>query len=269
MDATGQRWVAALALYHFRIYYRSGKLNANADALSRIPWEVSVTDKKFSYEPMVVKAITLKSGEAYLPQAEETLVSKAATFFAPDYAPNMSIGEWRASQQEDPNLSKIHQLMEKGMLDRYRPKPEDHGEIRNYLKLRKYLLKINGILHRTVQLKHQVQPVNQLLLPYQFRKRMVLACHDELGHLGMDRTLAVLQDRVYWPGMSRDVRDHIRTCGRCERFKQQPSVEEITQTVATYPLELVHADFLTIGGKKDVRKDINILVVTDHFTRFR
>ena len=268
LDATGQRWVAALALYHFRIYYRSGKLNANADALSRIPWEVSVTDKKFSYEPMVVKAITLNSGEAYVPQAEETLVSKAATFFAPDYAPNMSIGEWRASQKEDPNLSKILNLIEKGTLERYRPKPEDHGEIRNYLKLRKYLLKINGVLHRTVQLKHQVQPVNQLLLPYQFRKRMVLVCHDELGHLGMDRTLAILQDRVYWPGMSRDVRDHIRTCGRCERFKQQPSVEEITQTVATYPLELVHADFLTIGGKKDVRKDINILVVTDHFTRF-
>ena len=97
---------------------------------------------------------------------------------------------------------------------------------------------------------------------------MVLACHDELGHLGMDRTLAILQNRVYWPGMSRDIQEHIHTCGRCERFKQQASVEEITQTVATYPLELVHADFLTIGGKKDVRKDINILVVTDHFTRF-
>ena len=68
--------------------------------------------------------------------------------------------------------------------------------------------------------------------------------------------------------MSRDIWEHIRTCGRCERFKQLASVEEITQTIATYPLVLVHADFLTIGGKKDVTKDINILVVTDHFTRF-
>ena len=74
---------------------------------------------------------------------------------------------------------------------------EDSEEILNYLKFRKYLLKIDGILHRTVQLKHQVHPVNQLVLPYRFRKRMVLACHDELGHLGMDRTLAILQNRVY------------------------------------------------------------------------
>ena len=27
-------------------------------------------------------------------------------------------------------------------------------------------------------------------------------------------------------------------------------------------------DFLQIGGKKDARKDINVLVVTDHFTRY-
>ena len=29
LDATGQHWVAALALYDFKIYYRSGKANVN------------------------------------------------------------------------------------------------------------------------------------------------------------------------------------------------------------------------------------------------
>ena len=142
----------------------------------------------------------------------------------------------------------------------------DNFEFRNYMKLRKYLVLEGGLLFRTVQLKHQVHPIDQLILCYKFQKRMVLACHDEMGHLGMDRTLLVLQDRVYWPGMSKDVRNHIRTCGCCERFKLVPSMEEISQTEACYPLELVHVDFLIIGGKKDVRKDINVLVVTDHFT---
>ena len=82
LDATGQRWIAALALYHFRIYNCSGKMNANADALSRIPWEVSKTNKSVCYEPTVVKAITLKSWDIQVPPAEETLVSKAAIFFA-------------------------------------------------------------------------------------------------------------------------------------------------------------------------------------------
>ena len=66
--------------------------------------------------------------------------------------------------------------------------------------------------------------------------------------------------------MARYVREHIHTCGRCKCFKQLLSVEEISQTEASYPMEMVHADFLIIGGKKDIRKDINILVVTDHFT---
>ena len=37
LDATGQRWVASLANYDFRIFYKSGKSNVEADALSRIP----------------------------------------------------------------------------------------------------------------------------------------------------------------------------------------------------------------------------------------
>ena len=36
----------------------------------------------------------------------------------------------------------------------------------------------------------------------------------------------------------------------------------------SYPLEIVHMDFLTIGSKKDLNKDINVLVITDHFTRY-
>ena len=45
--------------------------------------------------------------------------------------------------------------------------------------------------------------------------------------------------------MSKDVREHIK---RCECFKERPSTEEIKQTEAEYPLEIIHVDFLVIGG---------------------
>ena len=38
LDATGQRWEASLANYNFKIFYKSGKLNVEADALLHIPW---------------------------------------------------------------------------------------------------------------------------------------------------------------------------------------------------------------------------------------
>ena len=162
------------------------------------------------------------------------------------------MGEWQQEQRTDENISKVIGLIERGELKKYHIRKSENNELGNYMKLRKYLVLEGGLLFQTVQLKHQVKPIDQLVLPYKFQKRMVLACHDEMGHLGMDRTLLVLQDRVYWPGMSKDVRNHIRTCGHCEQFKQLPSTEEISQTEASYPLELVHVDFLIIGGKKDV-----------------
>ena len=168
LDAMGQQWVAALALYNFRIYFRSGKTNVNADALSRIPWDIEEMAQSCSYEPLTIKAITMKSIQIEMLEAEECLVSKAATFFAPDYMPNMLISEWQSSQQEDESIAKIIKLIDQERLMKYKLKREDGEEIHNYLKLRKYFVMVSGILHCTVQLKHQVRPVNQLVLPARY-----------------------------------------------------------------------------------------------------
>ena len=39
LDATGHRWLAALAAYNLKIKYRSGRTNINADILSRLSAE--------------------------------------------------------------------------------------------------------------------------------------------------------------------------------------------------------------------------------------
>ena len=55
LDAMGQRWIASLANYDFKIYYRSGKLNVDADSLSRIPWEMeTVWDSPL--DPVLLKS---------------------------------------------------------------------------------------------------------------------------------------------------------------------------------------------------------------------
>ena len=38
--------------------------------------------------------------------------------------------------------------------------------------------------------------------------------------------------------------------------------------LVSYPLELVHLDFLILGGKMDDIKSISVLIVTDHFTKY-
>ena len=39
----GQRWIASLANYDFKIFYWSGHLNVDADYLGRIPWDMEQT----------------------------------------------------------------------------------------------------------------------------------------------------------------------------------------------------------------------------------
>ena len=38
LDAASHCWVASLANYNFRLHYRAGKANIDADALSRVSW---------------------------------------------------------------------------------------------------------------------------------------------------------------------------------------------------------------------------------------
>lgn len=56
LDTTSQRWVAALANYDFKMSYRSGHLNGDADGLSRKPVVFNDTVK-----------VLCQSGMAYVP----------------------------------------------------------------------------------------------------------------------------------------------------------------------------------------------------------
>ena len=68
--------------------------------------------------------------------------------------------------------------------------------------------------------------------------------------------------------MAEDVCTHICTCDRCLRFKQPQEKSELQPILVSYPMELVHLDFLTLGGKADDNRSVNILIVTDHFMKY-
>ena len=91
------------------------------------------------------------------------------------------------------------------------------------------------------------------------------ACHDDIGHLGLERSLDLLKDRFYWVGMTVDMENHIQTCDRCLCFKSKPHKAELFPITTTHPLELIYMEFLTIELGR-TGKVGNILVVTDHFT---
>ena len=123
-------------------------------------------------------------------------------------------------------------------------------------------------LLKTNRLKIHLEPVTQFVLPKRFICKVILTCHDDNGHLEMERTLGLLQERFLWPKMAEDVCIHICTCDRCLKFKQPQEKAEMQPILVSYPMELIHLDFLTLGRKAEDTKNVNILIVTDHFTKY-
>ena len=89
-----------------------------------------------------------------------------------------------------------------------------------------------------------------------------------MGHPGKDRMLSLIRDRLYWPGMDKAVEEWISPCGRCIGRKTPASSQRapLVNITTQFPLELVCIDFPTLEQSKGGHH--NILVITDHFTRF-
>ena len=169
---------------------------------------------------------------------------------------------------DDVDVNKIVQLLKSNKLSTYMAQEMDLSAIRILLRCKKGLILKNGLLYQRTTLKNHPEPVGQFVLPKRLIHKMILACHDENGHLGMKQTLGLLQERFFWPKMAEDVRAHIHTCERCLRFKQPQEKAEMKPILVSYLMEFIHQDFLTLGGKAGDAKSTNILVITDHFTKY-
>ena len=182
-------------------------------------------------------------------------------------AGKMTKTQWKQEQLEDPEIGPVLRLMMEKKHLQYKTKKDDNPGVKILLRFKENLKLVEGLLYHKWLYKSEIVYL-QFILPITYRKKTVVACHDEFGHLGMDKTLVLLQERFFWPRMNDDVCTHIHSCERCIRLKQKPEREEMSSFETSYPLEIVHMDVLTIGSRKDPNKEINILVITDHFTHY-
>ena len=261
VDAMGHRWVASLGPYNFALHYKPGRLNCDADALSHISWE--------SVSPAVVQAtMDLAHVDRTLILDPEVRGQKSVDepFVLKSLRINEAIRKWQQRQKEDAEIRKIIEMMHNNDWSTYKYSKNEPSSMKSYIKVRADLELKNGLLYRRIRLKDHEVDTYQLVVPVAYRKITLELLHDKFGHLGIDRTTGLSCERFFWPRIADEIRQYIQNCEHCLRYKQQPEWAELKPLEASYPLELVHMDYLKIGGKDDPNS--NILVVTDHFTRF-
>ena len=162
----------------------------------------------------------------------------------------------------------IIRLIESKQLAKRKLQGKDSSEVKSFLRNRKNLKLFKDVLYRKSYSDNSTSKKTlwQLIVPKLFRERALLGCHDDVGHQGMLRTLSLLRERFYWPGMQEEATQHILKCSRCLRRKTPPQVAPLQPILVTQPLELVHMDYLSLEPSKGNIE--NVLVITDHFTRY-
>lgn len=107
----------------------------------------------------------------------------------------------------------------------------------------------------------------QLVLPEELRPAVLTSLHDDMGHMGVERTLDLVRSPFFWPRMASDVEKKIKTCNRCiQRKALHERAAPLTNIKTSWPLELLCMDYLTLEPDRSNTKDI--LVLTDHFTKY-
>ena len=183
----------------------------------------------------------------------------------------MSSDSLREAQLADPMLGPLIRGKETGE----KPSPEQLGSVsrstRRLLQLWEQLTLHQGILCRKFESPDGLSSALQIVIPTALRKEILSDLHEGVvgGHLGIDKTLARLKERYYWPGHFNDVRDWCASCGTCAvRKTPSPKSKAPLQSVVTgYPLQMVAMDI--VGPfPESLAGNTFILVVADYFTRW-
>ena len=251
LDATGHRWVAALAAFNFDIKYRSGKSNIDADALSRLDSSTSVI------ETDVVQAICqeqqpwIHALSLQIPEEADT-VHPTSHFF---------LSKWKEYQRRDPVISPILPFVRNELCPSKSQVPSDTWPLLREFDKLQYK---DGGLFRKVTIDDV--SIDQIVLPSCLRHVVLRQLHDDMGHMGRDRTTHLVKERFFWPKMSSEVDNYVASCRRCLQRKKPTNFAPLVPITTSQPLEVVSMDHLSLEPSKGGYQ--HILVITDLFTRY-
>ena len=112
---------------------------------------------------------------------------------------------------------------------------------------------------------------DRVVVPRSLVPEVMHANHDlpAVGHAGRDRTRVLLKERYFWYGMTKDVKEYVRSCPKCNQNKKatRHGHSPMRNYHAGAPLEKVHLDFL-VPLPKSSRGNEHILMMVDQFSKW-
>lgn len=261
LGAVEQRWASQLALFNFKVVYRPGSTNKNADALSRLPDDPTpcLMDEVAAgiTIPAEIQSHSVEPGRSWL-----------TTSSAIEAIPHRERADLKSLQILDPVISAFRRYWQSGVsptgIERAQEPPAVVELVRQWARIQEK----DGVLYRTTHEPGGREPCLQLLVPQVLQAEVLTSLHNNHGHQGVERTTSLIRQRGYWPFMRRDIEQWCKNCDRCVTAKAvQPKIRTFMGSLmASRPLEILALDFTTLERSSDGFE--NLLVITDVFSKY-
>ena len=131
LDAASHCWVASLVNYNFRLHYRAGKANIDADALSRVSWPGCMPDSTNTHIKVTFAAVQ----EAALQGPASTMETYIRDLYVLDVLQDsnqiasMTLKDWHQAQEADSILSLVITRLRDRMLGKNQSKATDPPKV--------------------------------------------------------------------------------------------------------------------------------------------
>ena len=184
-----------------------------------------------------------------------------------------NVTDWKQEQKEDPVLYQVakHLRAPRETFKAALHKVLDKKATATYVKVKEQLLIKNGLLYRKTRQGQADKIVFQFVVPQRHRGAALDGCHREAAHQGQHHSAALMQECFWWPGMTRDLRNHIKKCSHGRKYEAAPPVAPMKPLACSGPGELLHVDFTSIEETVPLKEDpviCNVLVLQHHFSKY-
>ena len=264
LDATGHRWVGALASFQFELKYQKGTDNRAADALSRVPISHSWQTVQSLLKGAIVGVSNRRKAEANEGLLEEhELLSWEAKVQAVKLE-LMHIVDWEQAQEADVALAGCCKWLchRKGMPPSRRDTllkeclgaeaKMEQGKM--FYSICNSLILNKGLMYVNMTPKGKTKGVLAFVVAVAQHRMALNWVHRDAGHQGQQQTLALTQERFWWPMMVEDCRAIVRGCPHCQAFKGEVPRAPLCPIQAYALLELVHLDYTSIKSTMELNK---------------
>lgn len=242
-------WKAELEFYDFEVVHREGKRHVNADAVSRIgqcqQCALKHEDPKFKTNVKVYQQSEL--GEEDVETDRVLLLAEMEHLYR--------------EQQADEGIKQVLSLLQQSNSER---NIKSLNEEARRLWIQKDKLRCRGDILYIINGENYL-----IVIPQKMKQKVLSLYHDDMGHMGSNKTMSLIKERYYWPGISEDIRKYVEKCTHCLSHKNMNGRNGINEVpiITKFPFERICLDIA--GPFHRTRKNNRyILGIIDHFSKY-